>query len=115
MKETRRRLPLASGSVFAPYLTGSGHLIPRFGSRRFTAYSISIAGVATLVHFLVFHPVAELLVSADILDVGGKLGQNPDKGRIVGGLRTSVQDGKHLSLPEILHRLIRLIFPGPGR
>lgn len=58
---------LASGIVFALYLTGSGHVIPRFGSRRFTAYSMSIASVATLAHFLAFHPVAQLLVSADIL------------------------------------------------
>lgn len=58
---------LASGVVFAVYLTGSGHFIPRFGSRRFTAYSMSIASIATLVHFLLFHPVAQLLVSMDIL------------------------------------------------
>lgn len=58
---------LASGTVFALYLIGSGHIIPRFGSRRFTAYSMSIASVATLAHFLAFHPVAELFVSADIL------------------------------------------------
>lgn len=58
---------LASGVVFALYLTGSGHIIPRFGARRFTAYSMSIASVATLVHFLTFHPVAQLLVSADTL------------------------------------------------
>jgi drug/metabolite transporter (DMT)-like permease len=59
-------LVLTSGIVFALYLTGSGHFIPRFGSRRFTAYSMSIASVATLAHFLVFHPVAQLFVSADI-------------------------------------------------
>jgi len=59
-------LVLASGSVFALYLIGSGHVIPRFGSRRFTAYSMSIASIATLVHFLAFHPLAELFVSADI-------------------------------------------------
>lgn len=58
---------LASGIVFALYLTGSGHFIPRFGSRRFTAYSMSIASIATLVHFLLFHPVAQLLVSMDTL------------------------------------------------
>jgi len=60
-------LVLASGIVFALYLIGSGHIIPRFGSRRFTAYSMSIASVATFGHFLAFHPVDQLFVSADIL------------------------------------------------
>ncbi|MCG6862939.1 MAG: DMT family transporter [Chromatiaceae bacterium] len=60
-------LVLASGMVFALYLIGSGHFIPRFGSRRFTAYSMSIASVVTLAHFLAFHPVTQLLVSKRIL------------------------------------------------
>ena len=59
-------LVLTSGIVFALYLTGSGHLIPRFGSRRFTAYSMSIAAVATVLHFAAFHPLQQLWVSADV-------------------------------------------------
>jgi drug/metabolite transporter (DMT)-like permease len=66
-------LVLCSGIVFALYLTGSGHFIPRFGSRRFTAYSMSIASVVTLTHFLAFHPVTDLYVSADIFALAVEL------------------------------------------
>lgn len=56
-----------SGLVFALYLTGSGHYIHRFGSRRFTAYSMTIACVVTLLHFLAFHPLGQLAVSPEVL------------------------------------------------
>jgi len=45
-------LVFGSAVAFALFLTGSGHLIPRFGSRRFTAYSMSVACAATVTHFL---------------------------------------------------------------
>ena len=48
-------LVFGSALTFAVYLTGSGHYIPRFGSRRFTAYSMSVACLATVVHFLGVH------------------------------------------------------------
>jgi drug/metabolite transporter (DMT)-like permease len=48
-------LVFGSALTFAVYLTGSGHYIPRFGSRRFTAYSMSVACLATIVHFLIVH------------------------------------------------------------
>jgi drug/metabolite transporter (DMT)-like permease len=47
-------LVFGSAITFAVYLTGSGNLIPRFGSRRFTAYSMSVACVVTDLHFQVF-------------------------------------------------------------
>jgi drug/metabolite transporter (DMT)-like permease len=60
-------LVFGSAVAFAVYLTGSGHLIPRFGSRRFTAYSMSVACVVTLLHFLAIKPVEQLMPSTEIL------------------------------------------------
>lgn len=55
-------LVFGSALVFALFLTASGHFIPRFGSRRFTAYSMSIACFATITHFLATKPIEALLV-----------------------------------------------------
>ncbi|MGD9172132.1 MAG: DMT family transporter [Candidatus Thiodiazotropha sp.] len=59
-------LVFGSAVAFAVYLTGSGHLIPRFGSRRFTAYSMSAACVVTVLHFLATKPVEQLIPSTEI-------------------------------------------------
>jgi drug/metabolite transporter (DMT)-like permease len=59
-------LVFGSAVAFAVYLTGSGHLIPRFGSRRFTAYSMSVACVVTLLHFLATKPIEQLTPSTEI-------------------------------------------------
>jgi drug/metabolite transporter (DMT)-like permease len=59
-------LVFGSAVAFAVYLTGSGHLIPRFGSKRFTAYSMSVACVVTLLHFLATKPVEQLTPSTEI-------------------------------------------------
>jgi drug/metabolite transporter (DMT)-like permease len=60
-------LVFASAVVFALFMTGSGHFIPRFGSRRFTAHSMSIACAATLLHFLAFNSIGQLFVSPELL------------------------------------------------
>ena len=60
-------LVFGSAVTFAIYLTGSGHYIPRFGSRRYTAYSMSIACLVTIGHFLVEQPLERLLVSPRVL------------------------------------------------
>jgi len=60
-------LVLGSAVAFAVYMTASGHYIPRFGSRRFTAYSMSVACAVTITHFLLTRPLARLAVSPDIL------------------------------------------------
>lgn len=60
-------LVFGSAVVFALFMTGSGYFIPRFGSQRFTAYSMSIACVATIIHFLLNKPVTELAVSNKVL------------------------------------------------
>jgi drug/metabolite transporter (DMT)-like permease len=59
-------LVFASAMVFALFMTGSGHFIPRFGSRRFTAYTMSIAALTTLLHFIASHPIDRLMVSHDV-------------------------------------------------
>ncbi len=60
-------LVLGSALAFAVYMTLSGHYIPRFGSRRFTAYSMSVACGVTIGHFMLSRPLARLAVPADIL------------------------------------------------
>jgi len=42
---------LASATAFAIYLMGSGEMVKRIGATRFTAYAMSIACFATLLHF----------------------------------------------------------------
>lgn len=51
-------LVLAGAVVFAFFTMGSGVMGRRIGSARFTAYTMTIASIATLVHFAVNHGVA---------------------------------------------------------
>lgn len=44
-------LILASATAFAIYLIGSGQMVKRIGAMRFTAYAMTIACIATLIHF----------------------------------------------------------------
>ncbi|HHJ13503.1 MAG TPA: EamA/RhaT family transporter [Gammaproteobacteria bacterium] len=60
-------LVFGSAFAFAIYMTASGHYIPRFGSRRFTAYSMSIACGVTIAHFLLSRPLSQLAVPPDVL------------------------------------------------
>ncbi len=60
-------LVFGSALVYAVYLTGSGRVIPRFGSKRFTAYSMSLAAILTLVHFFATRPLSQLMVPPRIL------------------------------------------------
>ncbi len=60
-------LVFGSAIAFAVYMTASGHYIPRFGSRCFTAYSMSIACGVTIAHFMLTRSVTQLIVSSDVL------------------------------------------------
>ncbi len=60
-------LVLGSALAFAIYMTASGHYIPRFGSRRFTACSMSVACLATVAHFLLSRPLDRLAVPPDVM------------------------------------------------
>ena len=44
-------LIFGSATAFAIYLTGSGMMVKRLGATRFTAYAMTIACLATLIHF----------------------------------------------------------------
>lgn len=57
---TGSALVLASAVVFSFFIMGSGIMVERLGSTRFTAYSMTVASVATLAHFAVLHPAADL-------------------------------------------------------
>jgi drug/metabolite transporter (DMT)-like permease len=59
-------LVLASAITFACFLMGSGVMIVKLGSVRFTAYSMSVACVATGVHFAVEHGFKRLEIPADV-------------------------------------------------
>jgi len=48
-------LVLASAVIFACFVMGSGIMVRDIGSARFTAYTMTVAGVATLVHFGLQH------------------------------------------------------------
>ncbi len=53
-------LVLASAIAFAFFLMGSGMMVKRIGSTRFTAYSMTVACVATGLHFVLQHGVKML-------------------------------------------------------
>jgi len=54
-------LVLASSLSYAVYLSGSGQLIARLGSARFTALAMGVATSATLVHYLAVRPWDDFL------------------------------------------------------
>ncbi len=71
-------LPLGAALIFgsalayALYLVGSGELIPRVGSGRFTCYAMLAAAGGTFLHFLVTRPLALLThLPAGVYALGG--------------------------------------------
>lgn len=52
---TGSALVLCSAVVFACFTMGSGVMVHRIGSSRFTAYTMAVAGIATLMHFAFVH------------------------------------------------------------
>jgi drug/metabolite transporter (DMT)-like permease len=48
-------LIFGSAFTYAIYLIGSGRLIPKFGSVRFTAYVMTVSCVSVMMHYLFFH------------------------------------------------------------
>jgi len=51
-------LVLGSAVIFSWFVMGSGVMTQRIGSARFTAYTMTVASVATLVHFALRHGAA---------------------------------------------------------
>ncbi len=56
-------LVLASAVIFACFTMGSGVMVLKIGSARFTAYTMTVASIATIVHFAFRHGVALTLTS----------------------------------------------------
>lgn len=54
-------LVFLSSLSYAIYLAGGGELINRLGSGRFTALAMAVATAATLIHYFISRPWAELL------------------------------------------------------
>ncbi len=59
-------LVLSSAIVFAFFMMGSGFMIKRIGSRRFTAYSMTVACLATGMHYMTQHGLNPLEISTEI-------------------------------------------------
>jgi drug/metabolite transporter (DMT)-like permease len=55
-------LVLASAVSYAVYLVGSGQLVRKAGSMRYTAYAMLAATVATSIQFVVLRPISTLLL-----------------------------------------------------
>ena len=50
-----------SALTFAIYLVGSGEIIPRIGSIRFTAMAMSVSAICVILHYLAGHSAAAML------------------------------------------------------
>ncbi|WP_432741325.1 DMT family transporter [Methylobacter sp. G7] len=59
-------LVFCSAVAFAFFLMGSGMMVKRIGSTRFTAYSMTVACLATGLHFVIQHGVKLLNLPADV-------------------------------------------------
>ncbi|MGZ4993152.1 MAG: DMT family transporter [Methylobacter sp.] len=59
-------LVLASAIAFAFFLMGSGMMVKRIGSTRFTAYSMTVACLATGLHFVLQHGAQMLSLPANV-------------------------------------------------
>jgi drug/metabolite transporter (DMT)-like permease len=59
---------LSSALIFSVFVMGSGVMVHRIGSVRFTAYTMTVASIATLTHFAFHHDLVQT-VSTIPLDV----------------------------------------------
>lgn len=60
----------ASAFTYAIYLMGSGQLIPKLGSVRFTAYAMIVSSVAVLAHYVLINGVAAWDFPAEVYVLG---------------------------------------------
>ena len=59
----------ASALSYSSYLVGAGHAIKRMGATRFTAYASIVASIASLLQFLLTHPMTSLNLSAKVYEL----------------------------------------------
>lgn len=63
-------LIFGSALCYALYLVGCGHILPRIGATRLTAYSMVVSSIAVVVHFVLTQPLAELHLPAPVYGLG---------------------------------------------
>ena len=56
-------LVFASALSYSAYLVGAGHAIQRMGATRFTAYASIVASIASILQFVLTHPLTALNLS----------------------------------------------------
>ena len=61
---------LLSALSYASYLVGSGHVIHKIGTQRFTAYSMMVACLACNFHFAATHTIASLNLPLKVYELG---------------------------------------------
>lgn len=66
-------LVFGSAAAYALFMTGSGRLIPRVGSVRFTCYAMTAAGLGIAAHFLLTQPADLLALPAPVYGLGAFL------------------------------------------
>lgn len=59
-------LIFGSAITYATYLVGNGELAARIGTARFTAYAMLVSSAASILQFLVAHPLRALRVSGTV-------------------------------------------------
>lgn len=61
---------LLSALTYASYLVGSGKVLHKIGTQRFTAYTMIVACIACVTHFVVTHPVSSLTLPIEVYQLG---------------------------------------------
>lgn len=56
--------------TYSSYLVGSGSVIHRIGTQRFTCYTMLVAATAVLGHFALMHPISTLEVPSRVYELG---------------------------------------------
>ncbi len=62
-------LVFGSTLSYSSYLVGAGHAIARIGATRFTAYASIVASIASLLQFIVTHPLSALNLSVHVYEL----------------------------------------------
>lgn len=61
---------LLSALTYASYLVGSGRVIHKIGTQRFTGYTMIIACIACIAHFALTHPATSLNLPTEVYQLG---------------------------------------------
>lgn len=61
---------LLSAFTYACYLVGSGSVLHKIGTQRFTAYTMVVACIACVIHFALSHPMSSLELPMSVYQLG---------------------------------------------